>query len=328
MSVVLPAPCLKGETPAAERGISVLLAGGARGMPVGEMPARWGRTLIPLGRRADRGASDHPERGSEPVGRRRRCSSLETPVNPQQTSERGPRARGAPAPARDHRRRRPVRAQDDQGGAAAGRRGRHRRGPERPPGGRAGAALPPRRRAHGRRHAGARRDRRDAADHRATTRIRSSCCSPAPTTTRRGLLGLRSGAVGLPDQGRRRRRAARRRSWRALNGEAAISRRLAMRLVEQMRQAPRGATGLRPVKSPLTPREWEVVDLLAESRTTDEIAARARALHRDGALARQEHPAQARRPLARRRRSPPPSGCAAASPAGALTGAARSAPAA
>jgi DNA-binding NarL/FixJ family response regulator len=86
-----------------------------------------------------------------------------------------------------------------------------------------------------------------------------------------GLLGLRSGAAGflskdvdvdaLPHE-----------LVAALNGEAAISRRLAMRLVEQMRQAPRGTAGLRPVKSPLTPREWEVVDLLAESRTTDEIA--------------------------------------------------------
>jgi DNA-binding NarL/FixJ family response regulator len=86
-----------------------------------------------------------------------------------------------------------------------------------------------------------------------------------------GLLGLRSGAAGflskdvdvdvLPQE-----LAA------ALNGEAAISRRLAMRLVEQMRQAPRGGSGLRPVKSPLTPREWEVVDLLAQERTTDEIA--------------------------------------------------------
>ena len=45
-----------------------------------------------------------------------------------------------------------------------------------------------------------------------------------------------------------------------------------MRLVEHLRQAPSGNSGLRPVKSPLTPREWEVVDLLAESRTTDEIA--------------------------------------------------------
>ena len=38
------------------------------------------------------------------------------------------------------------------------------------------------------------------------------------------------------------------------------------------RRAPNGPGGLRPVKSPLTPREWEVIDLLAESMTTDQIA--------------------------------------------------------
>lgn len=86
-----------------------------------------------------------------------------------------------------------------------------------------------------------------------------------------GLLGLRAGAVGflakdldvdvLP-----------RTLQGALSGEAAISRRLSMRLVEQFRRAPEGAGGLRPIKSPLTPREWEVVDLLAETKTTDQIA--------------------------------------------------------
>jgi NarL family two-component system response regulator LiaR len=86
-----------------------------------------------------------------------------------------------------------------------------------------------------------------------------------------GLLGLRAGASGflakdvdidvLPQalQG-------------ALSGEAAISRKLSMKLVEQLRRVPQGTGGLRPVKSPLTPREWEVIDLLAERRTTDQIA--------------------------------------------------------
>jgi two-component system, NarL family, response regulator LiaR len=85
------------------------------------------------------------------------------------------------------------------------------------------------------------------------------------------LLGLRAGASGflakdvdvdvLPQalQG-------------VLSGEAAISRKLSMRLVEHLRRVPEGPGGLRPVKSPLTPREWEVIDLLAESRTTDQIA--------------------------------------------------------
>jgi two-component system, NarL family, response regulator LiaR len=86
-----------------------------------------------------------------------------------------------------------------------------------------------------------------------------------------GLLGLRAGASGflakdvdidvLP-----------RAVQGAAAGEAAISRKLGMRLIEQLRRAPEGRGGLRPVKSPLTPREWEVVDLLAETKTTDEIA--------------------------------------------------------
>jgi NarL family two-component system response regulator LiaR len=86
-----------------------------------------------------------------------------------------------------------------------------------------------------------------------------------------GLLGLRAGAAGflnkdldidvLP------------RALRGVSeGQAAISRRLGMRLVEQLRRMPEGATGMRPVKSTLTPREWEVIDLLHDGRSTEEIA--------------------------------------------------------
>jgi len=86
-----------------------------------------------------------------------------------------------------------------------------------------------------------------------------------------GLLGLRAGASGfltkdvdidsLPQALRG-----------ASRGEAAISRRLSMKLVEQLRRAPETPTGMVPVKSPLTPREWEVIDLLYHGKTTDEIA--------------------------------------------------------
>ena len=87
-----------------------------------------------------------------------------------------------------------------------------------------------------------------------------------------GLLALRAGAAGfitkdvdidaLP---------------RALEGvregEAAISRTFTRRVIEQLRSVPGHSYGMRPVKSPLTAREWEVIDLLKATRSTDEIAA-------------------------------------------------------
>ena len=55
-------------------------------------------------------------------------------------------------------------------------------------------------------------------------------------------------------------------------GEAAISRRLAMLVIEEDRRSPRAGAGLRPVRSHLTDREWEVLDLLASGARTEEIA--------------------------------------------------------
>src|SRR5438105_583246 len=86
-----------------------------------------------------------------------------------------------------------------------------------------------------------------------------------------GLLGLRAGASGhltkeisvdaIP-------RAIR----GAHAGEAAISRQLSMRLVERLRSLPDGGIGTRPVRSPLTPREWEVLDLMCANTGTEEMA--------------------------------------------------------
>lgn len=85
------------------------------------------------------------------------------------------------------------------------------------------------------------------------------------------LLGLRSGASGylkkdldiasLPQ---------------ALEGvkagEGALSGDLTAKLIEHVRRMPEPGQGVRPVRSQLTSREWEVLDLLCEGRTTEQIA--------------------------------------------------------
>jgi two-component system, NarL family, response regulator LiaR len=55
-------------------------------------------------------------------------------------------------------------------------------------------------------------------------------------------------------------------------GQAAISRKLTLSLIERLRETPSGSSGMRPVKSPLTAREWEIIDLLKQHKTTDQMA--------------------------------------------------------
>jgi NarL family two-component system response regulator LiaR len=54
-------------------------------------------------------------------------------------------------------------------------------------------------------------------------------------------------------------------------GQAAVSRGFVSVLIDHLRAAPEGNLGLRPVRSPLTPREWEVLDLLSAGLTVDEV---------------------------------------------------------
>jgi DNA-binding NarL/FixJ family response regulator len=55
-------------------------------------------------------------------------------------------------------------------------------------------------------------------------------------------------------------------------GEAAISRALAARLIDRVSELSAGLAGMRPVRSPLTTREWEVLDLLKEGLSTADVA--------------------------------------------------------
>jgi DNA-binding NarL/FixJ family response regulator len=55
------------------------------------------------------------------------------------------------------------------------------------------------------------------------------------------------------------------------NGEAAVSRAFVSVLIDRLRSAPEGNAGLRPVRSPLTPREWEVLDFLCAGFSLDDV---------------------------------------------------------
>ncbi len=86
-----------------------------------------------------------------------------------------------------------------------------------------------------------------------------------------GLMTLRAGATGIlgKDVGTE---ALIRALERAHAGEAVVSRRMTMRIIEDLRSARPDRAGMRPVRSPLTSREWEVLDLLCQEHGTEAIA--------------------------------------------------------
>jgi two-component system, NarL family, response regulator LiaR len=86
-----------------------------------------------------------------------------------------------------------------------------------------------------------------------------------------GYLALRMGAVGYLNKDldlgvlpRILRDVA--------DGGAALSRRFTAELAERLRDLPEGGVGMRPIRSVLTTREWEIVDELCIGRSTTEIA--------------------------------------------------------
>lgn len=85
-----------------------------------------------------------------------------------------------------------------------------------------------------------------------------------------GIAALRAGAVGFLSKGIEP--AALPRIVRGVSdGEAALSREMTLRVVERLRRRS-APTGLRPVRSVLTAREWEVLDLLCEGASTASLA--------------------------------------------------------
>lgn len=86
-----------------------------------------------------------------------------------------------------------------------------------------------------------------------------------------GLQVLRAGASGFLRKDVAP--AALARAVRGLRaGEAAISRTLARKVIDRLRASPERGSGLRPVHSTLTTREWQVLDLMCDGASTSDIA--------------------------------------------------------
>jgi NarL family two-component system response regulator LiaR len=86
-----------------------------------------------------------------------------------------------------------------------------------------------------------------------------------------GLMTLRAGASGFLSKSMDL--AALPRTLRAVRaGECAVSRGMTTHLVDLVRRMRDDVSGIRPVRSSLTAREWEVLDLLCEGMSTDAIA--------------------------------------------------------
>jgi two-component system, NarL family, response regulator LiaR len=86
-----------------------------------------------------------------------------------------------------------------------------------------------------------------------------------------GMVGLRAGAAGHQVKGGPVDQIVRA-VQRMAAGEPVVGPELTWRLIESLRALPVGGQGVRPVRSKLTPREWEVLDLLCAGLSVDQIA--------------------------------------------------------
>ncbi|HMJ36859.1 MAG TPA: response regulator transcription factor [Baekduia sp.] len=86
-----------------------------------------------------------------------------------------------------------------------------------------------------------------------------------------GMVGLRAGAAGHLVKGVPVSDIVAA-VQRMVAGEPVVGPDLTWRLIESLRGLPVGGIGVRPVRSKLTPREWEVLDLLCAGMTVDQIS--------------------------------------------------------
>ncbi|HEY4094155.1 MAG TPA: response regulator transcription factor [Baekduia sp.] len=86
-----------------------------------------------------------------------------------------------------------------------------------------------------------------------------------------GMVGLRAGAAGHLTKGVPVDEIVAA-VQRMVAGEPVVGPALTWRLIESLRALPVGGLGVRPVRSKLTPREWEVLDLLCAGLSVDEIS--------------------------------------------------------
>lgn len=87
-----------------------------------------------------------------------------------------------------------------------------------------------------------------------------------------GVLALRRGAIGFLTREDVTPASLGGALLGVLNGEIACSRKMVASIVHELRRLPDNGIGIRPVRSALTPREWEVLDYLCLGWGTARIA--------------------------------------------------------